>query len=270
MTSGAARTGDPATFWRDALAAWAIPERILDRAPVSPYGFSVGHFARIADRAGADTPSVARAAEALPDGGTVLDVGCGAGAASLPLGARVGRFVGVDESEEMLTAFAARAARLGAAVETVTGRWPDVAAQVPRADVVVCRNVIFNVGDLAAFAAALTAAARARVVVESTIEHPLRWTAPFWQALHGIDRPDRPTVSDALEVLADLGLDVRVEHFDAPWLLAAEDDEALVAFLVRRLCLAAHRADEVRALLRTHPAPRMVRAAALWWKPDTS
>lgn len=256
---------DPAAFWRRALGAWAIPERVLAQAPISPYGFNVGHFERVADEARGDTPTVARAAEALPDGGSVLDVGCGAGAASLPLGSKAGRFVGVDESPEMLAAYSDRARRLGAAVETVTGRWPDVAEQVPGADVVVCRNVMFNVPDLDAFATALTTAARRRVVVESTVEHPLRWTAPFWRALHGIDRPDRPTLTDALAVLEAVGLEVEVERFEARWLLAGEDEDALVAFLMRRLCLGSDRADEVRTLLGEHPAPRTVPAATLWW-----
>jgi hypothetical protein len=70
----------------------------------------------------------------------VLDVGVGAGAASLRLGA--GRIIGVDPSVELLRAFAGRAARRGIEVTAIEGRWPDVAPDVPVADVAVCHHVV--------------------------------------------------------------------------------------------------------------------------------
>ncbi|HCO03571.1 MAG TPA: SAM-dependent methyltransferase, partial [Actinobacteria bacterium] len=45
------------------------------------------------------------------------DVGCGAGAASLPLAGRAGRLVGVDSSGPMLVAFLDRASAAGVAAE---------------------------------------------------------------------------------------------------------------------------------------------------------
>src|SRR5436305_422520 len=67
--------------WAQALAAWAIPPAILTAAPESPWGFPTQLFERRADTVPAEpTPSTQRALEALPEGGAVLDVGCGAGA----------------------------------------------------------------------------------------------------------------------------------------------------------------------------------------------
>ncbi|MBA2529717.1 MAG: class I SAM-dependent methyltransferase [Euzebyales bacterium] len=255
-----------AASWREALDAWAIPAHVLDAAPQTPHGFSVELFSRLADEAaGQDTPTTRAAADALPAGGAVLDIGCGGGAASLRLASRAGRLVGVDESPAMLEAFAERAARFHVAVDTFAGRWPEVAGRVPMADVAVCRNVVYNVPDLDTFAATLTAAARHRVVVELTDEHPMAFTAPFWQALHGIDRPQRPTVDDALAVFNDLGLRLRSERWDVPWLLAGEDSDALVAFLTRRLCVGEDRAREVRAVLQRHPVPAVRPATTVWW-----
>ncbi|HKC74769.1 MAG TPA: class I SAM-dependent methyltransferase, partial [Chloroflexota bacterium] len=95
--------------WKQALAAWAIPPAILAAAPESPWGFPTELFERRADAVPAEpTPSTQRALEALPEGGSVLDVGCGAGAASLPLAARAGHLIGVDPSAEMLRAFRRR------------------------------------------------------------------------------------------------------------------------------------------------------------------
>ncbi|MDP9241458.1 MAG: SAM-dependent methyltransferase, partial [Actinomycetota bacterium] len=84
--------------WRDELASWAIPDEILAAASESPWGFPVELF-RVADAVEPsmpDTPSRRRALEALPAGGSVLDVGCGGGAASLALAPPAGRLVGVD------------------------------------------------------------------------------------------------------------------------------------------------------------------------------
>ena len=156
---------DPLARWRAQLEAWAIPEEILAAAPESPWGFPVGLFRARAERAGAgnrQTPSNREAARWLPPGGSVLDVGAGAGAASLPLAGGAGRLVGVDESPAMVEAFLAAAGRVGVPVEGVQGRWPQVAGRVGAADVVVCHHVLYNVADLAPFAVALTDHARRR------------------------------------------------------------------------------------------------------------
>src|SRR6266508_869727 len=69
----------------------------------------------------------------------------------LPVGlfrSRADRLVAVDESAGMLEAFRAAAAAAGVAAETVQGHWPEVAARVAAADVVVCHDVLYNVQDL--------------------------------------------------------------------------------------------------------------------------
>jgi hypothetical protein len=96
--------------WAAMLGGWAIPDELVAAAPESPYFFDPEVFIEIADTAlerREDTASEAVAREALPPSGTVLDVGVGAGAASLPL--NPGRVVGVDPSRELLAAFAERA-----------------------------------------------------------------------------------------------------------------------------------------------------------------
>ena len=252
------------------LEEWAVPDHILAGAPASPYYFDPQVFTDAADAAldrTEDTPSDRVAREALPPGGAVLDVGCGAGAASFRL--RPGRVVGVDQSGPLLEAFRQRAARLGIPAVTVEGRWPDAAAEVAEADVVVCHHVVYNVPDLVAFLRALDAAARARVVVELTAVHPMAWTAPYWQALHGLGRPDRPGAADAVAVMHELGFDVSYQRWERNYQMIGENADDAVTRTARRLCLPASRHDELRRLMAATPPPAQREVVTVWWgQPD--
>jgi SAM-dependent methyltransferase len=244
-----ARTG--LERWRADLEAWAIPEEILARAPESPWGFPVGMFRARADQARnrPPTPSNLEALRWLPEGGTVLDVGAGGGAASLPLAGRAGRVVAVDESAGMVEAFLAAAAA-GVDAQGVRGRWPDVAGEVGAADVVVCNDVLYNVQDLAPFALALGGHARRRVVVQLTERHPLVPTGQLWRRFHGLDRPSGPSVDDAMEALGELGLEVERRDWSTTDAGSFERLDDLVAFTRRRLCLPPELDPEVAEALR--------------------
>ena len=237
--------------WREDLSAWAIPDHITADAAESPWVLPRQVFARRADRLRRDPggPSFERAWEALGPAGSVLDVGAGAGAACLPLAPRTTALTAVDADGEMLGLLAGRAREAGLAARTVHGRWPDVAAQVPPADVVTCHHVVFNVPDLGPFLEALTTHARKRVVIETAAAHPLTSLNPLWLRFHGLKRPERPTAGDTLAILAAMGRNPRHTEWSRP----AEADYRSMAELVevtrRRLCLPPGRAGEVEAAL---------------------
>jgi precorrin-6B methylase 2 len=246
------RVDDRAERWRADLASWAIPEPILRAVDRSPWTLPRQAFARRAERqvAAPEGVSFELAAEALRPGGTVLDVGSGAGAASLPLAPWASGTVAVDESEGMLDTLRAMAANLGVPVRLVRGRWPDVAAEVEPVDVVVCHHVFYNVPDLPEFATALTDHARRRVVVEMTPRHPMTLLNPLWQRLHGLDRPDRPTADDAVELLRTLGLNPRVQRWRRPVQPEFGSFAEMVDTTARRLCLPPDRNPDVADALR--------------------
>lgn len=252
--------------WAVALASWAIPDDILAQAPADPWAFPVGHFIRAAEDAlERETPSVRRALAGLPVGGTVLDVGCGAGAASLPLAQHASAIVGIDESPAMLEAFAGRAGALGIAHYEIEGRWPDVAERVVATDVVVSNHVLYNVPDIVPFVRALTGHARRRVVVEMTAEHPRSWQSALWRELHRIERPLRPTADDAIEVLTDLGYQVSVDRWTRPALFASAPRDELVSMVRVDLCLPPERDPEIARVLDANPPPPERGIVTLWW-----
>jgi SAM-dependent methyltransferase len=243
---------EAAERWRRDLAAWAIPDEILAAAEESPWVLPHGLFAHRA-RVAADAPqgpSYERALEALEPPGSVLDVGPGGGAASLPLAERTTHLSGVDSDEQMLQQFAALAARRGLPCDAFLGRWPDIADQVPAADVVVCHHVLYNVPDLAEFATQLTAHARRRVVVELTVSHPLVRLNALWRHFHNVERPEGPTAEEALAVIREAGIHARAERWHRADATTYVSFDELVDMTRQRLCLPRSRAGELESVLR--------------------
>lgn len=259
------QAGPAAARWIAARKAWAVPEAIKGAAPEASPGFDVARFARSAARAMTrETPSRQKAREALPAGGSVLDVGCGAGAAGLPLVPPAALVAGVDPDPGMLAAFAERAQSLGVAHREIEGPWPDVAARAPRVDVVVCHSVFFGIADLGPFAQALTDHARTRVVVQMPEQPPRAWMRPYWKAVHGLEMPERPTADDAVAVVREAGMDPQLQRWDRPTLEEDASDQR-VAALRRALYVGPDRDPEIRTLLERYPPPSTRRVVTLWW-----
>jgi SAM-dependent methyltransferase len=255
----------PGDRWRALLDASAVPQAVLDAAPdpepmLEPQRF---RWNPEDDAAQPVRPSRRRALEALPEGGSVLDVGVGGGASSLGLVPRAGLVVGVDPMEGMLASFEASAAAAGVPARAVLGKWPDVADQVEPADVAVCHHAMYRVADIEDFVTALTTHARRRVVVELSAHSPLAGLNPLWKIVHGIDRPD-PLVADEIQaVLSAMGLAVEREDMLLPP-RAQEVTPELVAFSRRRVYVGPDRDPEIEEFLRRRePAPHQV--VALWW-----
>lgn len=245
--------------WRELLEGRAIPPEIRAAAPDSPYRHDPRRFA--APEHAPDTPSRRAGLALLGDGGTVLDVGCGAGAAALALLPAATHLTGNDHADDMLAAFAAECDRRGVTHRTVHGPWPEAAGEAGKADVVVCHHVGYNTAELAPFVAALDAAAHRGVVVELTAAHPTAWLDPLWERFHGLHRPAAATYRDALAVLHEVGLQPDVQHWDRP---PRDDTRAQAALACRRLCLGPDRVDEVAAAIAELP-PRTGGIVTMSW-----
>jgi len=254
----------PADRWRQAVQAWLVPKAILDEAP-EPVALEPDRFRWRPEEDASQPvrPSRRRALEALPSRGSVLDIGVGGGASSLGLVPQAALITGVDPLPGMLESFAASARAAGVEARAVCGRWPDAAARVEPADVVVCHHAIYGEPEIEPFLAALTASARHRVVIEIGAHPPLIGLNPLFRAFHGIERRDHPVADEAEAVLASMG--VAVERKDI--VLAAGAPEVSperTAFVRRRLCLGPEHDAEITEFLR-ELAPTEQQVAALWW-----
>jgi 2-polyprenyl-3-methyl-5-hydroxy-6-metoxy-1,4-benzoquinol methylase len=253
--------------WAEALAGWAIPADILEAAPEPPWGFSP---APLADASTAlleepdATPSWCRARQGLTEGGSVLDVGSGAGAASLALAPPASRLSAIDEDEAMLAAFGRLATERGVRHSVALGRWPDVAPRVPPADVVVCHHVVYNVAGIVPFLHELDAHARRRVVIELTESHPLSTLNAVWRELHGIERPSRPRADDLVSIVDAMAVPLNVERFTRPLSPSPVLRRERVALARRRLCVGPEHDEEISRLLPTDERSLVT----VWW--DTS
>lgn len=239
--------------WAEQLAAWAIPQHILDQAARSPYAHDTATFA-VDDTLDRSVLSAEVARSVLPKtGGSVLDVGCGGGRAAMSLVPPAERVIGVDQDAAMLASFTAAAAAAGVRSMTIQGEWPDVVLDAPIADVVVCHHVAYNVADIEPFVGALTGRARLAVVLVIPTVHPQAAWNNAWRRFWNIERPDGPTSDDFAAVLQEMGLDAeRWEMPRPPLARNALNPSSRVSSTLRRLCLADDRADEVAAFLGAH------------------
>lgn len=262
--------------WGEALRSWAIPQEILDAAPESPWGFPVECF-RVVDTE-VLSPTHRAIAEVLPDQGSLIDVGCGGGGASLPLAANLAELVAVDEDAGMLEDLrrAAAVANPDLRVVAVRGTWP-CRVPVGSVDVAVCANVLYNVADVTPFLAALEAICTRRVVLEITAAHPVAWMNDLWMRFHGLSRPEAPTATDAIAVIEGSGAVVHtMEHPHVHASGGFADRRDAIAFIRRRLCLPASEDERIADALGDRLArdshgwqvgPAQQESVTLWWEP---
>ena len=248
--------------WRSALKEWAIPEIILAQAPEDPWIHPPVLF-QIPEVI-SDSISHLRAREALPLGGSILDIGCGGGIAAFAVTPPAAHVIGVDHQPEMLTMFSANARDRGVTSEVFAGFWPAIADQVPVADVATAHHVVYNVSPIEDFLLEMSRHARKRVVLEAPQRHPLANSSALWKHFWQLDRSVDPTPEDLVAVLTELGFAANLELWSGP-MRSESSIEQLAHYSRIRLCLPTEREGEVLEYLRTQPSQESRALATIWW-----
>lgn len=265
--------------WRAQLEAWAIPQHLLEAVEESPYGWPSQLWRRRSDDPGdgSEPVTLAVARSLLSEPGTVLDVGAGTGRASLPLAAEGHELIAVERDAGMAAGLRDEAVNRRLEIRVVEEAWPEAAALVGRVDVAMSAHVVYDVQDIAPFVAALHSVCRRGVVLELTESHPWSHLAPYYRALHGLDRPGGPTADDLTDVVREvLRLEPHVERWERSGAMWFEDRDEILTLFRRRLVLPPSRTDELWRLLEPHivehPDGRLTvgddvrQLVTLWWE----
>ncbi|MBI5158260.1 MAG: methyltransferase domain-containing protein [Acidimicrobiia bacterium] len=265
--------------WRSFLEAWAIPQRLIDAVGVDPHVWHPEFWERMR-RAEAsrlqESPTLA-IVEDIAGGGSVLDVGAGTGRLAIPLAGRGHRVTTVERDPDMARSLAAEAERAGAVMTQVVGAWPLVAGNTGIHDVVLATQVVYDVAGIGGFVEAMHHRSRRGVVVEMTPRHPWTPLSRYFRALHGLERPSRPTVDDFGRVVEEVvGISPQQRHWTAPTGLRFADMQELLAFYRRRLLVPPVRSIEAAALLEPDVrhtddgwlvlGPEERDVVTLWWR----
>lgn len=112
------RVNAAAERWAQGLEEWAIPQAILDQAPQVPFVFPPEMFAAPPADHVSESRSTQLAAEVVANGGSLLDIGCGGGAAAFAVAPPATHLVGTDRQKGMCELFARTAEDRGISCET--------------------------------------------------------------------------------------------------------------------------------------------------------
>jgi SAM-dependent methyltransferase len=248
--------------WKSDLEAWAIPKEIIEQAPESPWIHPPALFQipQLIDL----TPSHQKAFDALPDGGSILDIGCGGGIAAFAMGSKAHLVIGVDHQSEMLQMFTDNANQRHIDSKVYEGFWPEIENIVETADVAVAHHVVYNVQEIVPFIKAMSTHARKRVVLEMPQLHPLSNLSEAWKYFWKLDRPENPTPQDLMNVLGELGINAHLLLWEGN-LRQERNLEDAVRFTRVRLCLPESRDSEIREFLENHPPIEVRPLATIWW-----
>jgi SAM-dependent methyltransferase len=250
------------TQWKEALESWALPKEIIDQAEESPWIHPPALFTLPTEIP--MIPSHQKAGEALPEGGSILDIGCGGGIAAFAHTGKVGSVIGVDHQSEMLSMFAKNAEERGISHQVFEGFWPEVASKVPTADVVTVHHVVYNVQQIQQFIEALNQHARHRVVIEMPQHHPLSNMSDLWKHFWDLDRPTEPTHFSFMAVLEELGIKASMLEWESEMFRSLDLDQE-AHFTRIRLALPPSRENEVKDYLALNPRPGRRELATIWW-----
>lgn len=264
MNMDLARLEDLSQRWNEQVLAWNVPDRIGSEAASCAVRRDASGDTGTGI-VGRDAVDVRLARELLPAvDGRVLDVGCGAGRGSVPLVPPAAVVIGVDERIDVLNEFGLAVTVAGARPIAVLGTWPDVVGDTPSADVVVCRDVAYEVADIVPFLIALGERARLGVVMVVDEFHPMTAWRSAWRHFWGIDGPPGPSARELVAILNELGEDPEVfacEHVGATDL----DPDRVVDVGMERLCLPSERRAELAEYLAESPVCPVDAGVALRW-----
>ena len=167
---------------------------------------------------------------------TVIDVGAGGGRMALPLALCCRQVVAVEPSPSMGEVLLKQTAEYSINnVSLVSATWED--AQVEPADLALCCNVLYTVQEIGYFLRKLEAHAGEQVLVVMYNAPPQSQLYPLWEEIHGEERLALPSLPQFEQVLAEMGVDAKIDYLPPRDGYGFDSLEQAVQQLSRRLYL---------------------------------
>lgn len=168
-----------------------------------------------------------RLLERLDPSSTVIDVGAGTGAWTIPIARRTARVTAVEPSPYMMQILRQRVLDAGLTnVELVAERWEDIAAEAH--SFVLCSHGMYASSEIVPFLEKMhNAAIQSCCLVMRTTSRSGQYEE-LWRDLNGIHRPDGPHLVVAYNVLHAMGIDANVAvQPEASYWISESLDEAV-------------------------------------------
>ncbi len=259
-----------------------IVEALVGQGPRHDYWTRrAPRFARMSREFDPSTDPLARMLhDALPAGGSFLDVGAGAGRYTIALADRARCVTAVEPSEAMRGHLEAEAAACGLTnVAVVPTTWED--ASVEPHDVVLAAHVLYPIADVVPFIRKLHAAAARVCFVKLRVDQNLPQLAALWREVWGAERPREPGFLDLYNLLFAIGIRAHARLVPFGTGLRFDTLDEAVEHLRRLLFLPDDSREHdrrIRALLETALVregdrlvlPHAVQAAIVWWENEGS
>jgi precorrin-6B methylase 2 len=187
-------------------------------------------------------PFLAHVAEKVYPRMTVLDVGAGTGRFAIPLARQADRLMAVEPAAAMrqLLSDNCAAAQL-TNVRIVATAWPEALAEVGsgQADITICSHVLYPIGDIVPFVAALEQATRVGglIFIYLRAGQTTDFAPELWQELHDERLAPQPDYLDAYNVLAQMGICANLTMVKNSSLWRFDSLDEAVAAYRDRLCI---------------------------------
>ena len=151
------------------------------------------------------------------------------------------------------------------------------AAQVERADLVLCSHVVYGVADIGPFLQKLYDHAQRRVVLVSFVDSPQAGVAPLWEPVYGEKRVNLPALPELMNALWEMGIYPSVRMLPPTGPQTFESVEAAVEEVSGRLFIGSDsgRLRRLSESIEGHleaadggyriKGARQVRQGVVWW-----
>ncbi len=184
----------------------------------------------------------------LNERSTVLDIGAGTGAFTIPIAQKAGEVTAIEPSAEMSKQLRSKAEGL-TNIHIIDKRWQDVnIGEIGRHDLVLAAHSLYGIVDIGAELKKMLSTAKTQLCIITRVGQ-VNFYADIWQRFKEEEYHPLPSFIYLYNVLYELGIPANVEVIRAPRDQVYSDIEQAAKHWMDRLDLLPEKEDELRVYL---------------------